>query len=121
MSIKNNSLLSWQERAIVALIAAGKAKRLITYADLANAANIPSPQRIHKLTTWLEDTIREDQTKGLPLRAAVVVSRNRGKLPAPGFFMLCRELGLYRGPVTGPEAAQFHRTMICDLFSNSSL
>ena len=103
----------------MALAAAQQAGRTITYAELADAATIPNPQRIHKLTSWLEATMRKDHAAGKPLRAALVISRNRGRLPAPGFFMLCDELGLYQGAASGQHAAQFHQAAINDLCSNS--
>ena len=36
----------------------------------------------------------EDQNNDRPLRAAVVISKARGGLPAPGFFDKAKELGL---------------------------
>jgi hypothetical protein len=116
MPDQDNADTSWRHRAEMALATAQRAGQTITYIELADAAKIPKPNRIHKLTMWLEDTIREDNASGKPLRAALVISRNRGGLPAPGFFMLCGELGLYRGAVSGQHAAQFHQTTITDLW-----
>ena len=45
---------------------------------------------------------------GRPLLAAVAVSAKRGGTPAPGFFRLAAELGVYFGPERGPQAALFH-------------
>ena len=119
MSDKNNADTSWQHRAEMALATARRANQTITYAELANAAKIPNPHRIHKLTNWLESSMREDHAAGEPLRAAMVISRNRGGLPAPGFFILCGELGLYQGAVSGPHAIHFHRTAINNLWQRS--
>ena len=116
MLSQNNASTSWQHRAEIALNAALKAGQTITYAELADAATIPKPQRIHKLTAWLESAMRKDHADGKPLRAALVISRNRSGLPAPGFFILCGELGLYEGSKSGESAAQFHRTLINDLW-----
>ena len=113
---QGNAGTSWQHRAEMALAAAKQAGRTITYAELADAAEIPNPQRIHKLTAWLETTMRKDHADGKPLRAALVISRNRSGLPAPGFFMLCGELGLYDGSGSGESAVHFHRTSINDLW-----
>ena len=110
----------WRRRADMALAAACKANQIITYAELADSAAIPEPHRIHKLTEWLEHTMREDHAAGAPLRAALVISRNRSGLPAPGFFMLCDKLGLYQGSISGPDAVQFHQSTINHLFSDSS-
>ena len=82
--------------------------RTITYGDLAAHAEVPPPQRIHRLTLALEDLIREDQAAARPLLAALAVSKAADGLPGPGFFQLCAELGLYDGPDRGPEAASFH-------------
>ena len=103
----------------MALATAQRANQTITYAELANAAKIPNPHRIHKLTKWLENSMRVDHEAGKPLRAAMVISRNRGGLPAPGFFILCGELGLYRGAVSGPHAVHFHKTAITDVWQKS--
>lgn len=119
MPNQNNADISWQQRAEMALATARQAGRTITYAELADTAAIPSPQRIHKLTAWLETTMRKDHLTGKPLRAALVVSRNRGGLPAPGFFRLCDELGLYQGAVSGHQAANFHQTTINGLWRDS--
>ena len=107
----------WQNRAEMALASAASRGRIVTYAELANAANIPAPQRIHKLTLWLESTMRHDHAAGQPLRAALVTSRNRNGLPAPGFFLICQDLGIYQGAESGADAAQFHQTMIAALMS----
>ena len=114
---QNNADTSWQHRAELTLASVQQNNRTITYAELANAARIPNPHRIHKLTEWLENSMREDYAAGKPLRAALVISRNRDGLPAPGFFILCGELGLYRGDVSGQNAAHFHQTTITKLWT----
>lgn len=80
----------------------------LTYLELAAAAGLGPPRAIHRVTGALEATMREDHAAGRPLLAAVVVSRSRGGAPAPGFFRLACELGLYFGPDHGPQAALFH-------------
>ncbi len=65
----------------------------ITYKALAKALALQPPHTIHALTTALEITIREDVAHGVPMIAALVVSRWRGGLPAPGFFALAAALG----------------------------
>ena len=115
MSPPTNQDHVWQNRAEMVLASATSLGRIVTYAEMADAADIPAPQRIHKLTLWLEATMRQDHAAGQPLRAALVISRNRNGLPAPGFFLLCQELGLYQGDETGADAAQFHQTMLAAL------
>ena len=83
----------WQMRAEVALFAALKSGQPVTYDALAQAAGIPAPHRIHKLTLWLEQLMAEDAATGQPLRAAILVSRLHD-WPARGFFDTARQLGL---------------------------
>lgn len=59
--------------------------------------------------------MEEDAAAGRPLLAAVVVSRTRQGLPAPGFFAKARELGCYDGPEQGPAAASWHRRTLAAL------
>ena len=102
----------WQLRASIALDAAIAGGHLITYAELADAARIPAPHRIHKLTSWLETLLEDDHHAARPLRAAWVVSRHREQVPAPGFFMKCQDLGIYDGAPKGQQAADFHRRLL---------
>jgi len=83
----------WQMRAELALFAALKSGQPVTYDALAQAASIPAPNRIHKLTLWLEQLMAEDAATGQPLRAAILVSRLHD-WPARGFFETARQLGL---------------------------
>jgi hypothetical protein len=102
----------WAKRAEMLLASAATAGQLITYAGLAEAARIPGPQRIHKLTSWLEQLVRLDSQTGQPIRSALVISRSRDGLPAPGFFAHCQKLGLYDGPESGPQAQHFHQSCL---------
>ena len=104
--------IDWHRRASMALDSAIASRHLISYAELADTAQIPSPHRIHKLTIWLETLVADDHQSAKPLRSAWVVSRRCGQIPAPGFFMKCQEIGLYDGPVKGAPAAAFHRTLL---------
>ena len=105
----------WQSRAEMALASATSLGRIVTYAEMADAADIPAPQRIHKLTLWLEATMRQDHAASQPMRAALVIDPNRNRLPAAGFFRLCQDLGVYQGAETGDDAAQCHQTMFAAL------
>ena len=60
--------------------------RPITYQALAKDLQLSPPNTIQQLTEALECLIEEDAAAGHPLIAALVVSRARGGLPAPGFF-----------------------------------
>ena len=106
--------IDWLHRASMALDSAIASRHLISYAELAHTAQIPPPHKIHKLTVWLETLIACDYQSAKPLRAAWVVSRQRGQIPAPGFFLKCQEIGLYVGPVKGAQAEAFHRTLLAE-------
>ena len=95
------------ERMITDCIGQG---RCITYADLAEAACIPAPHRIHQLTIWLEDLMERDHGLGQPLRAAVVVSRTSG-IPARGFFEKLDALG----PEDDADPATRHQRLLVQL------
>jgi hypothetical protein len=112
MNAGNENAGEWQIRADMALASVIAGQNLITYAELADAAKIPGPHRIHKLTIWLEDVLQADHAANQPIRAAWVISRSRGGIPAPGFFMKCKEIGLYDGPTDGPKAQVFHLNLL---------
>ena len=75
----------WHLKTEMTLLILAQKAEMISYDDLAKAVDVPSPHRIHKLTTYLETLIEQDIRQGEPIRAAVVISKIRG-LPAPGFF-----------------------------------
>ncbi len=83
-------------------------RETITYRDLAKALELEPPNTIHRVTEALEALIHEDHEDGAPLIAALVVSKARSGVPAPGFFRLARSLGRYGGPDAGPEAEAYH-------------
>ena len=93
INIKSDPI-TWQQNARAKIMAVIRNKEQITYKTLAVTANITGPHKIHRLTSWLEQLMAEDHQSGRPLRAAVVVSKARGGLPAPGFFDKAKELGL---------------------------
>tara|TARA_B100000989_G_scaffold297779_2_gene284665 strand:+ start:871 stop:1215 length:345 start_codon:yes stop_codon:yes gene_type:complete len=107
-----NKQIDWQRRASMALDSAITSRHLISYVELADTAQIPPPHRIHKLTIWLEALVADDHQSAKPLRAAWVISRQRGQVPGPGFFIKCQEIGLYDGPVKGAKAKAFHRLLL---------
>lgn len=81
-----------------------------TYQQVAAGLGLEPPKTIHRVTQALERLMAEDAAAGRPLLAAVVISRTRQGLPAPGFFARARELGCYDGPESGSEAARWHAT-----------
>ena len=90
----NSDPESWQKNAHAEIMAVIKNKDQITYNALAAIANMTGPHKIHRLTSWLEQLMAEDHHNDRPFRAAVVISKARGGLPAPGFFDKAKELGL---------------------------
>lgn len=90
------------------LIDIGKTKNTITYAEVARILELQPPYTIHQITELLETMIRFHAKAGAPQLASLVISKARGGLPAPGFFLLLSELGLYEGTVDGEDARYFH-------------
>lgn len=80
----------------------------ITYQALAKALNLSPPNTINQLTVALECLIEEDAAATRPLIAALVVSKARGGLPAPGFFDCARRAGRFDGDPSGPEGSAFY-------------
>lgn len=78
-----------------------------TYKELADQLQLQPPQTIHRLTLLLEALMAEDAAAGRPLLAALCLSR-RQQLPARGFFIAARGLGVFDGDPEGPAAAAFH-------------
>lgn len=80
----------------------------ITYQALAKDLALAPPNTIHQLTVALECLIEEDGAAARPLIAALVVSKARAGLPAPGFFDCARRVGRFVGDPWGPEAPTFY-------------
>lgn len=80
----------------------------VIYRDAARELALEPPHTIHRLALLLEELMEQDARDGVPLIAALVVSKQRGGLPAPGFFAKARELGRYRGPDDGVAARDYH-------------
>jgi hypothetical protein len=80
----------------------------VTYQALARALELSPPNTIHQLTLALEYLIAEDAAAGRPLIAALVISKGRGGLPAPGFFDCARRAGCFDGETEGADSAAFY-------------
>jgi len=80
----------------------------ITYRDAAEGLQLLPPNTIHQVTEALEQLMAEDAAVDCPFIAAMVVSKWRGGLPAPGFFDCAARLGRFTGDATGPDARVFH-------------
>lgn len=100
------------ERALAGL---AEARAFTTYGALAAEIGLEGAGRIARLTSTLEALMEEDMAADRPLRAALVLSRATGGLPARGFFDKARDLG---HDLTDPQ--RFHTAQIARLFSVSS-
>jgi hypothetical protein len=90
------------------LIEAARNRSPLTYQQLAQLLELKPPHTIHQTTECLEIMMRIHAQAQAPQLASLVVSKSRRGLPAPGFFLLVQELGLYDGSVDGEDAWQFH-------------
>ena len=82
----------------------------VTYQEVAKALGLRPPNTIHQVTEALEHLMTEDAATDRPFIAAIVISKARGGLPAPGFFDCAARLGRFDGDAAGPEARAFHAT-----------
>ncbi len=93
----------------------------ISYRQLAELAEIPSPQVIRQLTDLLESIIREDHAAGIKSSvASLAVSQAVPAIPRAGYFILLRELGIYNGAVEGESAEAFHSNCLQQIFTRFS-
>ena len=79
--------MSTHARARACLESVAKRRILITYQELANALQILPPHSIHRVTEALERLMEEDAAADRPFIAALAISKARGGLPGPGFFV----------------------------------
>ena len=91
-----------------------KRRNLITYQELANALQILPPHSIHQVTEALERLMEEDAAADRPFIAALVISKARVGLPAPGFFDCARRLGRF---ADGLDARTFHAAELNAVFA----
>jgi hypothetical protein len=80
----------------------------ITYQEAAKGMFLSPPNTIHQVTAALEQLMGEDAAADRPFIAAMVISKARGGLPAPGFFDCATRLGRFAGDATGLDAWSFH-------------
>jgi len=80
----------------------------VTYEEVAKVLGLTPPNTIHQVTEALEHLMTEDAATDRPFIAAIVISKARGGLPAPGFFDCAARLGRFDGDAAGPEAWAFH-------------
>ncbi len=80
----------------------------VTYQEVARVLGLTPPNTIHQVREALEHLMTEDAATDRPFIAAIVISKARGGLPAPGFFDCAARLGRFDGDAAGPEAWAFH-------------
>jgi hypothetical protein len=91
------------------LIAAARARRSLTYAEvLAHFGIRITPRRVFALCRDLGEVGARNRARGEP-ELAVLVVRKADRLPGEGFFHSLWRDGVYDGPATGPAAAAFVR------------
>ncbi len=83
-------------------------RETITYHDVAKGLEVQPPNTIHQVADALEVLMREDHATGAPFLAALVVSKVRNGMPAPGFFYFARMLGRFKGSDTGSDTQTYH-------------
>ena len=95
------------DRLEAVLIAAARARRTLTYAEVLRFFGTTiTPRRVYGLCRDLGEVCRRSRERGEP-ELAVLVVRRSDRLPGEGFFAGERRRGVYAGPSTGPEAASF--------------
>ena len=52
--------------------------------------------------------MKDDVVENRPMLAALCVSKVQPGIPARGFFVAAKVLGIFSGNPTGPEAGAFH-------------
>jgi hypothetical protein len=97
------------DRLEALLIAAARARRSLTYAEvLAHFGIRITPRRVFALCRDLGAVCERNRARGEP-ELAVLVVRKADRLPGEGFFHSLWRDGAYDGPATGPAAHAFIR------------
>jgi len=89
----------------------------ITYREAAKGLLLSPPNTIHQVTEALEQIMTEDAAADRPFIAAMVISKMRGGLPAPGFFDCAARLGRFADDATCLDAWAFHSVEIDAAFA----
>jgi hypothetical protein len=89
----------------------------ITYQEAAKGMFLSPPNTIHQVTEALEQLMGEDAAAARPFIAAMVISKMRGGLPAPGFFDCAARLGRFASDGMGLDAWAFHAVEINAAFA----
>jgi hypothetical protein len=76
-----------------------------TYNELADRLGFEPPHAIHRLGEALETLMKEERLHQSP---DVGCTLREPGIPALGFFLAAKVLGVFSGDPTGPEARGFH-------------
>jgi hypothetical protein len=106
------------ERVDDALQACALRRETTTYLALAEALAVPLPHHLRKVMVALEQLASRDHAAGRPILAALVVSRARAPIPAPGFFAHLVSIGAYVGPEEGEVARRWHERELLRVFEH---
>ena len=107
-TVDDNTLETLVDRLRAHLQVVARQRVPITYQEAARVLQLTPPNTIHQVAVALERLMAEDAAANRPFIAAMVISKARGGLPAPGFFDFARRLGRIAGDPAGPEALAFH-------------
>ena len=107
-TVEDNPSETFTRRLRAHLQALATRRLPITYREVAKGLQLLPPNTIHQVTEALEQTMAEDAAADRPFIAAMVISKWRDGLPAPGFFDCAARLGRFTGDATGPDARVFH-------------
>lgn len=107
-TVEDNTSETLARRLRAHLQAVATQRLPLTYQEAAKWLLLVPPNTIHQVTEALEQLMAEDAAADRPFIAAMVISKARGGLPAPGFFDCAARLGRFAGDATGPDARVFH-------------
>ncbi len=107
-TVEDNAPETLARRLRAHLQAVATQRLSITYQEVAKGLLLAPPNTIHQVTEALEQLMAEDAAADRPFIAAMVISKARGGLPAPGFFDCAARLGRFAGDATGLDARVFH-------------
>ncbi len=107
-SVDDNTSETLARRLRAHLQAVARQRVPITYHEAAKELRLTPPNTIHQVALALERLMAEDAAANRPFIAAMVISKARGGLPAPGFFDFARRLGRFAGDSSGAGAWDFH-------------
>ena len=111
-TVEDNTPETLSRRLRAHLQAVATQRSLITYREAATALLLAPRSTIHQVTEALEQLMAEDAAADRPFIAAMVISKARGGLPAPGFFDCAARLGRFAGDATCLDAWAFHAVEI---------